>query len=232
MNKEEFLSELNKRNIVVNEEQYQFLIDLMDSTLTMNQKFNLTAIKDKDQFMEKMLFDSALALSDLDLTNKSIIDVGTGAGFPGMVLRILSNGEVTLLDSTKKKIDYLNEYANNHNLEVKGVTARAEDFAHSNIEKYDYAIARAVSQLNVLLELIIPMLKLKGIFIAMKGPGYEEEINASKKAFDKLGCHLLKIIEDELPVSHEKRVLIYIQKDKPTNKKYPRQYSEIKKLPL
>lgn len=232
MNKEEFLSELNKRNIVVNEEQYQALIDLMDSTLTMNQKFNLTAIKDKDQFMEKMLFDSALALSDLDLTNKSIIDVGTGAGFPGMVIRILSSGEVTLLDSTKKKIDYLNEYATNHHLDVKAVTARAEDFAHENIEKYDYAIARAVSQLNVLLEFIIPLLKVKGIFIAMKGPGYEEEINASKKAFDKLSCHLLKIIEDELPTSHEKRVLIYIQKDKPTNKKYPRQYSEIKKLQL
>ncbi len=232
MNKEEFLSELSKRNIIVSEEQYQSLIELTDSTLEMNQKFNLTAIKDKDQFMEKMLFDSALALTDLDLNNKSIIDVGTGAGFPGMVIKILSNGNVTLLDSTKKKIDYLNEYALNHHLDIKGVAARAEDFAHANIEKYDYAIARAVSQLNILLELIIPLLKVNGVFIAMKGPGYEEEINASKKAFEKLGCHLLKIIEDELPNSHEKRVLIYIQKDKTTNKKYPRMYQEIKKLPL
>ena len=108
MNKTELLKQLNTYEIDCSEEQLDLLMLLMESTLSENEKFNLTAIKDRDQFVEKMIFDSAIGLRDLDLFNKSIIDVGTGAGFPGMVIRILAkNANVTLLDSTKKKIDYL-----------------------------------------------------------------------------------------------------------------------------
>ena len=205
----------------------------MNVTLETNEKFNLTAITNEDNFVEKMIYDSALALYDLNLSEKSIIDVGTGAGFPGMVIKILEpKAKVTLLDSTAKKINHLLSFAKEQNIKVEGIAARAEDYARNNREKYDYATARAVSQLNILLELIIPMLKVGGAFIAMKGQGYEEEINNSKEAFRRLNCRISKIYEFELPDSHEKRAIIHIVKDKETNKKYPRQYTNIKRLPL
>ena len=231
MNKTNLVEELKIRGIEVNDTQLESLINLMKDTLITNEKFNLTAIKDEETFLEKMIFDSAIALQELDLTDKKVIDVGTGAGFPGMVLYILNpNTHLTLLDSTKKKIDYLDNYCKEHNYKVNCVSYRAEEYSHR--EEYDYAFARAVASLNILLELIIPMLKIGGTFIALKGIGYEQEILDSAKAFKKLNCHLVKVVEDELPESKEKRVMIYIQKDKGTNKKYPRSYADIKKMPL
>ncbi len=233
MNKEQLFEQFQKYDISCDQEQLNLLMTLMESTLSENEKFNLTAIKEKDQFVEKMILDSALSLYEIDLENKSIIDVGTGAGFPGMVIRILSKtAHVTLLDSTKKKVDYLKEFASANNLKINGVSDRAEDYARNNRNKFDFATARAVASLNILLELIIPMLKVGGTFIALKGDKYEEEINESKNAFKKLGCSIDHIFEVTLPESQEKRAIIYIRKDKETNKKYPRQYSDIKKLPL
>ena len=229
----ELKTQLNRFDIACTDEQVRLLDTFMDSTLTTNEKFNLTAIKDPDQFVEKMIFDSALSLYDLDLSDKSIIDVGTGAGFPGVVIKILSSkAKVTLLDSTKKKIDYLKDFALANNIKIEGVSARAEDYARTHRNTYDYAIARAVSSLNILLEIITPLLKVGGTFIAMKGPGFEEEINDSKKALNKLNCEISKIYEFELPESHEKRAIIHIKKIKDTPNKYPRDYSEIKRLPL
>ncbi len=233
MNKEQLFEQLQKYDISCDQEQLNLLMTLMESTLSENEKFNLTAIKDREQFVEKMIFDSALSLYELDLDNKSIIDVGTGAGFPGMVIRILAkDANVTLLDSTKKKVDYLKEFASANNLMIHGVSDRAEDYARNNRNKFDFATARAVASLNILLELIIPMLKVGSTFIALKGDKYEEEINDSLNAFKKLGCSIDHIFELTLPESQEKRAIIYIRKDKETNKKYPRQYSDIKKLPL
>lgn len=233
MNKNEFQEYLNLRKISCSDEQFLALLNLMESTLATNERFNLTAIKNENEFIEKMLLDSALALYDIDLTNKNVIDVGTGAGFPGMVLYILNPGaNITLLDSTKKKIDYLHDYCSLNNYKVNCVSARAEDHAKANIEKYDYAFARAVAPLNILLELIVPMLKVGGTFVALKGPDYENEILSCKKAFEKLGCHLQKTYVDVLPNSKEDRSLIYIFKDKKTNPKYPREYKDIKDKPL
>ena len=229
----ELLLVLKEQDISCSNEQLSLLNLFMKSTLETNEKFNLTAITNEDEFVEKMIYDSALALHDLDLTNKSIIDVGTGAGFPGIVLKILEpNANVVLLDSTKKKIDHLLEFANENNIKVEGISARAEDYARNNREKFDYATARAVSQLNILLELIIPMLKVGGTFIAMKGQDYEEEINNSKEAIRRLNARISTIYEFELPESKEKRAIIHIVKDKETNKKYPRQYTDIKRQPL
>ncbi len=229
----ELLEVLNKQEIKCSKEQLNLLETFMNVTLETNEKFNLTAITNPDDFVEKMIYDSALALYDLDLENKSIIDVGTGAGFPGMVLKILEpKANVTLLDSTAKKINHLLGFAKEHNIKVEGIANRAEDYARSNREKYDYATARAVSQLNILLELIIPMLKVGGSFIALKGQGYEDEINSSKEALRRLNCRIGQIYEFELPESHEKRAIIHIVKDKETNKKYPRQYTDIKRQPL
>ena len=229
----ELLSVLKSQEISCSEEQLNLLNTFMKATLETNEKFNLTAIKNEDEFVEKMIYDSALALYDLDLSEKSIIDVGTGAGFPGVVLKILEpNSNVTLLDSTAKKINHLLDFAKTQNIKVEGIAARAEDYARNNREKYDYATARAVSQLNILLELIIPMLKVGGTFIAMKGQGYEKEINDSKEALRRLNCRISQIYEFELPESKEKRAIIHIVKDKETNKKYPRQYTDIKRQPL
>ena len=224
---------LQRYEIKCFDEQLNLLNAFMKCTLATNEKFNLTAITNEDQFVEKMIFDSALALYDLDIANKKIIDIGTGAGYPGMVLKILEpNADMVLLDSTAKKIAYLNEFASSNRINVQGIVARAEDYARNNVEKFDYATARAVATLNILLELIIPLLKVGGTFIAMKGAGYEQEILDSQKALKKLNCRIESIEEFELPESKEFRAIIRIVKEKPTNKKYPRQYNEIKKLPL
>ena len=233
MTREQLYNYLEHEEIECSDIQLDLLFTLMDSTLKQNEKFNLTAITDKGQFVEKMIYDSAVMLHDLDLSRKSIIDIGTGAGFPGMVVRILApKAEVTLLDSTKKKIDYLLDFAKQNNLEVTGISKRAEDYARNNREQYDYAVARAVASLNILLEIIMPLVKVGGTFIAMKGPEYVEEVNACKNAFKKLHCHIEHVYEIELPESKQKRAIVYIQKDEVTNKKYPRQYNEIKKQPL
>lgn len=224
---------LGRYNIAVNDEQLNLLSSFMEETLSTNEKFNLTAITDRDVFVEKMIFDSAMALRELDLTDKSIIDIGTGAGYPGMVLRILAPGaNVSLLDSTNKKIDYLANFAKNNNLKVNTICDRSEHYAKEHREKYDYAIARAVASLDVLLEIISPLLKVNGTLIAMKGADYEKEINDSINAFKKLNLKIDSIYEFELPESKEKRVLIYIRKVKETNKKYPREFNEIKRQPL
>ena len=233
MDKKELLELINYQFIKCNAEQVDTLFSLMDKTLEANENFNLTAIKDRDQFVEKMIFDSALVLKDIELKDKSIIDIGTGAGFPGMVIAILEpEAQVTLLDSTNKKINHLINLSKELNVNTTAICDRAESFALANREKYDYATARAVAPLNILLELIIPILKVGGTFLAMKGAGYEDELNASDKALKKLSCRIESIYECNLPVSNEKRAIIRIVKDAPTNKKYPREYKEIKRLPL
>lgn len=233
MNKNGFINELKNRNIVCNEQQFSLIEDIIKTTLETNKKFNLTAITNYDEFLEKMVFDSALGLRDIDLSNKKVIDVGTGAGFPGLILYVLCNDiNLTLLDSTSKKINYLKEYANSHNFNIDTVAARCEDYSRKNIEQYDYAYARAVAHLSILLELIAPLLKIGGTFVALKGPGALQEIEESKNALKKLGLKVEKIIEDELPESHDKRFIIHIKKIEKTPRKYPREYKDIKSLPL
>lgn len=233
MKKEELINQFREFNIPFDDKKVDLLFSYMNYTLETNEKFNLTAITDRDEFVEKMIFDSALVLSDNDLVNKKVIDIGTGAGYPGMVLKILQpNARFTLLDSTKKKIDFINQFAFANNLSIDPVVDRAESYSRKHVEQFDIAMARAVAHLSILMEIIAPLLKVNGYFIALKGLNYEEEINQSANAFKKLGLAITDIQEFELPESHEKRALIRIRKTKPTNKKYPREYSEIKKQPL
>ena len=224
---------LDEYHISFDEKQISNLLDLMDKTLATNESFNLTAIKDESSFLEKMIFDSAIAIIDTDLTNKKVIDVGTGAGFPGLVLYILNpECDMTLFDATKKKIDYLNAYAKEKQYQIKTVNGRAEEFALQNRDVYDYAFARAVSSLNILLEIIIPMIKVDGYLIALKGKDAEIEIKSAKRALNEMGCVIEKINHFILPESKEERNIIFIKKVKPTNPKYPRRYSQIKNKPL
>ena len=233
MNREQLLANLSKQNIKFDDKTIDLLFSYMDYTLETNEKFNLTAITNSDEFVEKMIYDSALVLSNKDLSNKKVIDVGTGAGYPGMVLRILEpKANISLLDSTKKKIDFINVFALANKLSINPIVDRAESYSRKHIEEYDVAVARAVAPLNILLEIITPLLKVRGEFIALKGANYQEEIDQSKKALQKLSMEITNIEEFELPESKEKRALIHIKKKKTTNKKYPRDYSEIKKQPL
>ena len=189
MNKEIFLKELNSRGISCNEQQLELLWDFMRHVLKTNESFNLTAIKDEESFVEKMLFDSALLLNNQRFEGIDILDIGAGAGFPSVVVSILSpQTHVVALDSTAKKVNFIKEYAEKNNLNLSTVVARAEEYAQENREKYMVATARAVASLRVLLELAMPLLKVGGVFIAMKGPGFEEEISEAKCALNKLNC--------------------------------------------
>ncbi|HNX16146.1 MAG TPA: 16S rRNA (guanine(527)-N(7))-methyltransferase RsmG [Bacilli bacterium] len=233
MNKEALRKFLISRCIPCSEEQANQLEKLMNETLKTNELFNLTAITDPSIFMEKMILDSAIGIFDQDLTGKKVLDVGTGGGFPGLVLYILNPGmKLTLLDSTKKKIDYLDEYAAQNNFNIEGVTARVEELAHRRREEFDVVYARAVAPLNILLELTIPLLKIGGTLIAMKGPDWENEYIAAKSALKKLNCRLKKVYEETLPESNEQRAIISIVKDRISPIKYPRPFADIKRKPL
>ena len=229
MTKEQLEIELKKYNLNCIDE----LESLMEDTLLTNEKFNLTAIKDKEKFRELMILDSLIPLSFINLDNKKVLDIGTGAGYPGLPLAIASKGEFTLLDSTKKKIDHINDYVSTHNIKnVTAVSSRAEDYVKDHREEFDVVIARAVSSLNVLLELALPFVKVGGVFIAMKGKQGEEEISQSKRALALLGGEIASINKSILPESGEERINIVITKNKETNKKYPRMYKDIINKPL
>ena len=226
MTKQELIVELEKLNF--DSSKVDKLEEYMLATLKANESFNLTAIKDENKFRELMILDSAYPLKYFDFTNKKVIDIGTGAGYPGMVLATLSKGEFTLLDSTKKKIDFISNYSTEHGyFNVNTVVERAENYAKNHREEFDFAVARAVSDLKVLLELVLPLLKVGGYFIALKGLKGMDELKSSKKMLEKLGGEVYLTDEYELPESKEKRINIIIKKIKKTNLKYPRPYNEI-----
>ena len=233
MDKSLFLEELNKRGIQCDDKQADKLFDFMHHVLKTNEEFNLTAIKDESSFVEKMIFDCALLLNNQKFEDLDIVDIGAGAGFPSVVLSILSPKiHIIALDSTSKKIDFINKYAQENGLNITGISTRAEDFAKNNRDKYMVVTARAVAHLRILIELALPMLKVGGIFIAMKGPGFEQEIEESKGALKKLKGKIDYIYEDQLPESKENRSFIYIKKIGETPTKYPRLYGEIKNKAL
>ena len=172
MNKELFIEEVKKLGLSLTKEQLESLDIYCKFLIEYNNHTNLTAIKEEDQIYLKHFYDSITFIKSIDLNNyKTLIDIGTGAGFPGMVLKILyPNLEVTLLDSNNKKIKFLEELSKK--LNIKGIhyyNGRAEDFCKKNRETFDIVTARAVSNLPVLSELCIPLTKQNGYFIAMKG---------------------------------------------------------------
>ena len=233
MNKESFVLELNKRGINCDEKQLNLLWDFMRHVLKTNESFNLTAIKDEESFVEKMIFDSALLLNNQNFEDVDILDIGAGAGFPSVVLSILSpKAHVFALDSTAKKVKFIEDYAKEKSLDVTGISARAEEFARDNRDRFMVVTARAVASLRILIELALPLLKVGGVLIAMKGPGFEDEIKEAQGALKKLKGEVDYIYEDQLPESKEARSFIYIKKVGETPNKYPRPYGEIKNKAL
>lgn len=202
-----------------------------------NQKINITSIEDNEEIYLKHFLDSVLLLNKENINEcKKIIDVGTGGGFPGLPLKIINeNYELTLLDSLRKRIDFLKETVHALKLRnVKLIHGRAEDFGQNADyrEKYDICVSRAVAPLNVLSEYCIPFVKVGGYFAAYKSDNISEEITNSDTAIKKLGGKLLKVEELCLPGTNIVRKIVIIEKINQTNAKYPRKAGKPSKEPL
>ena len=217
------------------EEQLQKFYKYMNMLIEWNKKINLTAIIEPKEIILKHFMDSLTILKYVN-DNEKMLDVGTGAGFPGIPIKIMNeNIEITLLDSLNKRINFLNEVINK--LELKNISAihsRIEDYGKNNKyrEKYDIVTSRAVANLATLSEYMLPMLKIKGKSICMKGSDIKEEVKNSKRAIDILGGEIVNIEELVLPKSDNRRNLIIIEKKKNTPLKYPRKAGIPSKEPL
>ena len=220
----------------LNEHKLSQLEDYMFFTLQENEKYNLTAHKEIDSFIIKNILDSLLLVKfiDFDISNKTIIDIGSGAGLPGIPLAIYyTNTKFYLLEPIKKRANFLVQVKQKLNLEnVTVINGRAEEIFKENDLRFDFATARAVANLSILLELTIPLLKVGGIFMCYKGSNYENELTSSFSALNKLFSSTLLVDNCVLPFSKELRSFIFFKKDKETPNTYPRSYSLIKKKPL
>ena len=233
MKQNEFKRELEKLGITLDDKQLNLLNSYCEYLLEYNKHTNLTAIKTKEEVYLKHFYDSLTLIKIEPYLEGKLLDVGTGAGFPGLVLAIVfPNLEVTLLDSNNKKMTFLKKCLEKLQLKnVKLVNERAENFTKKNRELFDYVTSRAVAKLNILLELNIPALKEQGKFLVMKGI-LEEELRESEQALKILSCKIINKIEFELPNNAGKRTLLNILKEKKTDLKYPRAYDKIKKKSL
>ncbi len=222
-------------NVDINEEQANKFYKYMELLLEWNEKMNLTAITEPDEVILKHFIDSITVEKYINKEAK-IIDVGTGAGFPGIPLSIIRNDlNITLMDSLNKRIKFLDEVVEKNNLiNVDTVHSRAEELARNTDyrEKFDVATSRAVASLNVLLEYMVPFIKVGGYCICMKGSNVDEELDNAKKALDVLNCKVEKVERFNLPGSDYGRNIIIIKKIGETSKKYPRKPGTPAKEPL
>ena len=228
-----FKEELAKLGINISDVQLDQLNKYYEMLVEYNKVMNLTGITEKNEVYLKHFYDSLTIVKIIDLNKvHSLCDMGTGAGFPGLVIKIVFPSiKVTLLDSLNKRLNFLDKVI--EKLELTGVEtvhARAEEYAISHRGTFDVVTARAVAQTNVLLEYAIPMLKVSGYFIPLKS-NLENE-NDYDKACHLLDTRLVDLVEFELPEERSKRTLLKFEKMSHTNKKYPRKNSEIKKNPL
>jgi len=233
MNKELFIEELEKINIKITEKQLEQLEKYYQILVTENIKYNLTSITNKEDVYLKHFYDSITLSKIINLDNQTLCDIGTGAGFPGMVLKIVfPNLKVTLVDATLKKCHFLRMVIKELELkEIEVINDRAEEYAKTTREKYDIVTSRAVAPLKHLLEYSIPLVKVDGTYIAMKGD-ILKEIEGISIYENKLNIKQLDVIKFNLPIENSLRTLISYKKLKPTNQIYPRKYSEIKKKSL
>ncbi len=238
MEEKEFLEDLIRKasqlGIRLSEEKAHLYYQYMELLLEWNEKINLTAITDPHEIILKHFIDSLTALPYIP-EKSNVLDIGTGAGFPGIPLKIVNNNSYTLMDSLNKRITFLQEVIKELRLEdIEVVHARAEDYARNNEkrEKYQVVIARAVASLNILVEYMLPMLQIGGVAICMKGSQIEQEIVNAKKAIEILGGKLETVEQFKLPESNISRTIIVIKKIKNTPNIYPRKAGIPTKKPL
>ena len=233
MNLNDFISELAKLSIKLSNDQLSQLNTYCTFLLEYNEHTNLTAIRNREDVYLKHFYDSLTLIKIIDLNKiNSLLDIGTGAGFPGMVLKIIyPDLDVTLLDSNNKKTTFLNLLATKLQIKVTIINNRAEEYIENNRNQFDIVVSRAVAKLNILTELSLPFLKINGQFIAMKSHA-NEELKDSIKAIKECGGKLTNQFNFILPFELAERTLIVITKVQPTNSKYPRRYEQILKKPL
>ena len=233
MTNEEFIEKLKELNIILTSEQLNQLEKYYELLIEWNKKINLTRIVEKKDVYLKHFYDSITLIKAIDLTKEQeLCDIGTGAGFPGIVLKIVfPNLNITLLDALNKRIEFLKLVIKELNLKnINAIHERAEVFIRQNKNKFDIITCRAVAKLNIISEICIPGLKINGYFIPMKAQ-IDEEIK-DIKFLDKLNSKLEYIVSFKLPYENSIRNLVVIKKISPTNDMYPRNYDKVSKYPL
>ena len=239
MEKEMFVEKMQEKSRVLGVrflvEQTEQFFDYMNLLIEWNEKMNLTAITDPEEIILKHFIDSITILKELEDGSK-VVDVGTGAGFPGIPLSIMNPTlKITLVDSLNKRLIFLQEVVNRLGLKnIEIVHARAEEFGQNKIyrENFDIATSRAVANLSTLSEYLVPLVKVGGKVVSMKAADAQEEINEAKKAIEVLGGRIEKIDEFNLPQSDIGRTVIIIRKNKQTPNKYPRKPGTPSKEPI
>lgn len=232
MDRQLFIDEVKKLNVDLTDNMLEQLNRYYELLVEWNSKVNLTAITEENEVYLKHFYDSLTLCKVIDLNNEeSLCDIGTGAGFPGIVLKIcFPHLKLTLVDALNKRINFLKLVCEKLNLEnVECIHARAEEYALKNRDLFDIVTARAVAPLNILLEYSIPLVKKSKYFIALKG---NENISESFNALKVLDCKVLMEEKFLLPIEGSNRTIIKIEKSGNTPGKYPRRFSEIKKKPL
>ncbi len=238
MEKEQFISAITEYSssikVVLSEEQKDMFYNYMNILLEWNQKINLTTITKPEDIIIKHFIDSLTVLKYIKNEKINIIDIGTGAGFPGIPIKIANDlNNITLLDSLNKRIVFLQNVINELKLkDIVAVHSRAEEYIKlEKREIYDIVVSRAVANMSTLLEYLLPYVKINGICICMKGPNIEEELENSKKALSILGGKIVNIDNFELP-DGSKRNIIIVKKIKNTPMKYPRINNKPLKEPI
>ena len=222
---------LPKLGLDLSDETQNTLCAFGQAVVEQNKVMNLTAITEPTAVAKLHLLDSLSLLTLEDLAGKKVIDVGCGAGFPGVPVKIACpEMKLTLLDSLGKRMNWLETVLPTLGVEAECVTARAEEAVADRRESYDYATSRAVARLNILLELTAPYVKVGGKVMAMKGTAAQEELAEAKNAISKLGLQVERVAE--FPVDGTAHTVIVLKKIAPTPKQYPRRYAKIKQNPL
>lgn len=231
----DFVQRLKDFNIKINDEQIKKFMNYMNLLLEWNEKINLTAITQPDEVKLKHFVDSLTVLKYINDDDK-VIDIGTGAGFPGIPLKIMKgNTKITLLDSLNKRINFLNIVIETLNLRnIQAIHGRAEEIARNKLyrEKYDVTVSRAVANLSTLSEYMLPFVKVGGKCICMKGANVNEEIEKAKNAIKELGGEIERVDNFYLSDNDNERNIIIIRKVKETSSKYPRKAGMPSKEPL
>lgn len=233
MNEKEFVVELEKLGIAATSKQMASLEKYYLFLKMENDKYNLTAITEKDKVYLKHFYDSLTIIKAINLKDQTICDIGTGAGFPGVVLKIFfPNLKVTLVDSSLKKTTFLEKLISELDLiDIEVIQSRVEDFSQSNEEKYNLVVVRAVAPLNIVLELSAKITKIHGKIVCMKA-NISQEIIKGEKAAIILGLEKSNQEAFSLPFENSVRTILVYEKQRKTDSKYPRAYSLIKQRPL
>ena len=229
--KETLAAGLPELGLTLSDEIQDTLCGFGHAMVKQNEVMNLTGITEDTAVAKLHLLDSLTVLSTADLAGKSLIDVGCGAGFPGVPLAIACPGaKITLLDSLGKRMKWLETVLPTLGVDAECITARAEEAVATRRESYDFATSRAVARLNILLELTAPYVKVGGAVLAMKGTAAKEELAECANAIKKLGLKLEEI--REFPIDGTNHAVIVLRKVSPTPPRYPRRFAKIKQDPL